>query len=260
MDPLNRINLNSPPGKGLSIHRDHGCVSDSGDVEVVFRDHKPRLLRLIEEEVQPEMLAALGAMAWFTDFDILDALTKVPCSLLVQKEDFLRVDGDPDEPGVKRDGWREILREHYEAIGASDIHQPGFWRQNFPSPLGDMSLTGDQAIAGVRCVGVRNRRGRRAGPLMHHKFIVFAKLTFRPQPGHGGEGEPPLVPHWDPQLVWTGSANLTRLTPRSRENCLIIRDPKVAAAYFQEWVHLAAMSEQLDWESELVEPEWKLGS
>lgn len=259
MDPLNRINLNRLTGKGPPIHLGHGCRSNSSDVEAVFRDHKLRLLRLIEEEVQPEMLTALGAVAWFTDFDILDALTKVATSLIVQKEDFLRLDGDPDEPGGKRDGWREILREHYEAIGASDHHQPGFCRQHFPSPLGDMSLTGDPAIAGVRCVGVRNRRGRRA-PLMHHKFLVFAKLDFLPEPGHAGEEDPPLVPRWDPKIVWSGSANLTRLTPRSRENCLILRDPRIASGYFQEWVDLASISEQLDWESEWVEPEWKLGS
>ncbi len=259
MNPLHRINLNSTPGNRPPIHRDHGCASDSGDVEAVFRNHQARLLRLIEEEVQPQRLVCLGAVAWFTDFDILDALTKVATSLIVQKEDFLRLDGDSDEPGGRCDRLREILREHYEAVAGSDSSHLGFCRQNFPSPLGDMSLTGDQAIAGVRCVGVRNRRGRRA-PLMHHKFLVFAKLTFLTEPGHEGEEDPPLVPHWDPRIVWTGSANLTRLTPRSRENCLIIRDSKVASAYFREWVDLAAISEQLDWESEWVEPEWKLES
>jgi hypothetical protein len=260
MDPLDRINLNIPPPKGPPIQRNHWCVGDSGDIEVVFRDHKPRLLRLFAEEVQPEMLACLGAMAWFTDFEVLDAMTSVPSSVLVQKEDFLRLDGDPAEAGVRRDGWRDILRDHYVAIAESDIHQPGFCRQNFPSPLGDMALTGDQAIAGVRCVGVRNQRGRRAQPLMHHKFLLFAKLSFLPEPGHEGEHDPLLIPHWDPRIVWTGSANLTRLTHRSRENSLIIRDPKIAAAYLDEWVDLMTLSEPLDWDSDGVDPEWRLGS
>ena len=256
MDPRTLIDLNRPPA-GHPEQWDHGCKS--GPIEVVFRNYKSRLLQLYEE-ARTDGLVSLGAVAWLTDFEILDAMTKVPTSVVVQKEDFLR----PDEAiGSGRDRWRDILREHYLAVEGSDIHQPEFCRQHFPHPLGDMNLTGDQTISGIRCFGVRNERrvgGRGPRPLMHNKFILFAKLSFSPAPGHEGEDDPLLAPTWDPRIVWTGSCNLTRLTPRSRENALIIRDAIIGEGYLREWVEIMAMSEPLDWDSQWVDPEWRLGS
>ena len=57
-------------------------------------------------------------------------------------------------------------------------------------------------------------------------------------------------------MVWTGSFNLSRSASRSRENAVIIRDPKIASAYFRECLDLLALSERLDWESEEIDPEW----
>ena len=188
------IDLNSPRGDGYPEQRDHGCVS--GAVEVVFRDHKRRLLRLFHE-ARGDGLVCLGAVAWLTDFEILDAMASLPTSVVVQKEDFLR----PDDVSARDRGWRDIVREHYSAVAESDVHEPRFCRYNFPPPLGDLSLLGDQGIAGVRCVGVRNARGggRKDPPLMHHKFIILAKLRFVPVPGHEEEEDPPVEPAWDPR-------------------------------------------------------------
>ena len=256
MEPLD---LNRPKGDGYTEQRDHGCAS--GLVEVVFRNHKPRLLRLFQE-AREEGLVCLGAVAWLTDFEIMDAMATLPCSVLVQKEDFLRPDS-PTGAGAQRDGWRDILREHYTAVAESASHEPGFCRYNFPDPLGGMSLLGDQTITGVRCVGVRNARGvggRRQQPLMHHKFLLFARLDFAPLTGHEGEEDPPVQPLWDPRIVWTGSCNLTRLTLRSRENGLVIRDPVIASAYLREWTELMCLSEPLDWDSEWLAPQWHEGT
>ena len=253
------IDLNRLAGNGYAEQHDHGCVS--ANLEVVFRDHKPRLLRLFRE-AREEGLVCLGAVAWLTDFEILDAMATVPTSLVLQKEDFLRPDS-PDDLGNQRYSWRDTLREHYEAVAESAAADPRFCRYNFPPPLGGMSLLGDHTIAGVRCVGVRNARAvgeRQMPPLMHHKFLVFARLSFVPKPGHEGEADPPVQPVWEPRIVWTGSYNPTRRSRRSRENSVIIRDPVIAAAYLREWMELMCLSEPLDWDSEWVAPQWHEGT
>ena len=189
--------LELPGGRHPPEQHDHGCVS--ANVEIVFRNHRKRLLRLFQE-AREEGLVCLGAVAWLTDFEVLDAMATLPSSVVVQKEDFLRPDS-PTGAGGQRDGWRDVLREHYTAVAESARHDPGFCRYNFPPPLGDMSLLGDHTIAGGRCVGARNARGaggNRQQPLMHHKYLVFAKLTFPLAPGHEGKEDPPAEPFWAP--------------------------------------------------------------
>ena len=95
---------------------------------------------------------------------------------------------------------------------------------------------------------------------MHHKFLLFARLDFAPLTGHEGEEDPLVQPRWDPRIVWTGSCNLTRLTLRSRENGLVIRDPVIASAYLREWTELMCLSEPLDWDSEWLAPQWHEGT
>ena len=259
MDPP--LNLNRLNGGQFPEPEDNGCVNGNGLIEVVFRDHRARLLALFDE-ARKEGLACLGAVAWLTDFDILDAMTTVPTAVLVQKEDFLRRDDDLADANGHRDGWRDILREHYDAVAASDANDDLFLRQNLPGPLGGMSLLRDQRISGIRCFGIRNQRGSgsRPSPLMHHKFLLFAKLHLIPDPGHQGEAEPTTMPVWEPRVLWTGSANLTRLTARSRENVVIIRDLIIGLAYLQEWVSLMCFSEPPDWDSPWVNPEWREGT
>jgi hypothetical protein len=245
------IDLNRLEGDGYPGQRDHGCIS--GQVEVVFRDHQGRLLRLFEE-AQAKDLVCLGAVAWLTDPAVLEAMAKLPTAVVVQKEDFLR----PDSAAIHdRKRWKVQLRSLYDAIACSGRHCDLFIRQNFPDPLGALYLVGDQSIAGVRCVGLRNDRvasGVRH-PLMHNKFLVFARLRFVPE--HDEEKDEPL---WDPQIVWTGSYNLSRMAHRSRENTVVIRNPTVASAYLHEWVDLMSLSEPLDWGSDWVDPQWHEGS
>ena len=248
MDPLD---LNRPKGDSIPEQLDHGCVS--GPIEVIFRDHRGRLLQLFEE-ARRESQVCVGAVYRLSDLELLEAMAKTPTSIVVQKETIWRPDFDP----AARTGWRNLLREHYDRIAWSDQHHDLFQRQHFPSPLGDMNLLGDQQIAGVRCVGVlgQQRPNGPFAPLMHHKYLVFARLSWLPDPGHESEEDPQGKAVWEPQTVWTGSYNLTRLAPRSRENAVIIRDPKVASAFFREWTALMCLSEALDWQSEDLAPEW----
>ena len=205
------------------------------------------------EEAQADGLVCLGAVAWLTDPTVLDAMTTVPTAALVQKEDFLRLDSTVIDGGER---WKDQLRAQYDAVARSDRHCDLFIRQNFPDPLGSQSLLGDQGIAGVRCVGFRNDRSANGvrQPLMHNKFLVFARLRDFPDVRDDGDEEP--EPLWEPRMVWTGSCNLSRQSHRSRENTIIIRDPVIASAYMREWADLMSLSEPLDWDTEWVAPQW----
>ncbi len=250
---MEKLDLNRLEGLGLPMLPDNGCVS--GPVEIVFRDHHARLLQIFDEAVD-DGLVCLGAVAWLTDPGILHAMAKLPTSVVVQKEDFLR----PEYPISDGDvGWKAHLQSQYAAIGRSDRHSPLFIRQNFPHPLGDMSLLGPQDIAGVRCVGMRNDRENKVlrRPLMHNKFLVFARLGEEPVAGEEEDSSNAIV--WEPIMVWTGSCNLSRTAHRSLENTVIIRDTVLAEAYLREWLYIMSISEPLDWDSELANPEWKLG-
>jgi phosphatidylserine/phosphatidylglycerophosphate/cardiolipin synthase-like enzyme len=60
--------------------------------------------------------------------------------------------------------------------------------------------------------------------------------------------------------VWTGSFNLTFNAQQSLENAVLLREPALVEAYFHEFGQIMAISEQLDWESDWVEPEHRIGT
>ncbi len=253
------IDLNRPPGDECPEDRDHG--RRNGPVEAVFRNHRGRVLTLFNE-AREHNLGCLGAVAWATDPEILAAMATIPTSLVVQKEDLWRPD-IPVSGNLK--AWRARLRRRYESIEASDSRTElgvPFDRLHMPRPLCDMSYGEDRSVAGVRCCGVRNGRAGdpRDRPLMHNKFLLFVRGVVPPMAGCEVEEDPDLDAHWRVEAVWTGSYNLSRLAPRSRENSIIIRDPVIGDAYLREWAEIMALSEPLGSDSEWVDPEWRLGT
>ena len=63
-----------------------------------------------------------------------------------------------------------------------------------------------------------------------------------------------------PYAVWTGSFNLTETAEKSLENALLIKNPKIVEAYYKEYGQICAMSEPLNWESNWIEPQWRIGT
>jgi hypothetical protein len=214
-------------------------IRSTADVEVVFRNLESRLVKFISEcEV------VVGCVAWLTSEPILNALAKVPqgVAVIVQKEDFLR-------PDVGSHGqWPKKLRAFYDKL-----RQP-FDRHNFPNVVSFLSMGGDPSLHPVRCVGNNNSEKVPAHPRMHNKFIVGCKVN-KIQSCDDWEDE-----RIEPIAVWTGSFNFTKNAALSLENALIIRDEKVARAYFDEWGQITMLSERLDWTSEWCVPEWRVGT
>ncbi|EID7698717.1 hypothetical protein CS266_RS22425 [Vibrio parahaemolyticus] len=216
-------------------------ISSRGDVCVYFRNIESRLINHIKQGN-----AVFGAVAWLTSKNILDALSELDhVQIVVQKEDFLRPDGN--DKSTKE--WKDWLHNHYSKLKCSvQRGEFEYWI------LGATSLDKSHQMDPIRCVGYSNTSKKAAFPRMHNKFIVFANVDLV------GEGTGHLVHEIEPYAVWTGSFNFSKNATNSLENALYITDRKIVDAYFKEYTQIAAISEKLDWTSEWIDPEWNIGA
>lgn len=224
---LNRESIN--PREWKVDQSDHSTHTDDGRVRVYFKNLADNLIREMESAD-----VVVGCVAWLTHPNILEAMTRKRfVSIVVQKEDWLRPDFRPE------DEWRAKQRGRYEEL-------VGPCRCELGGLIATMDYTSSmERIDAVRCVGYRNRSQKDSIPRSHHKFVVMCRQ---------------LEHELQPFRVWTGSFNFTNNAEKSFENAVAIDDEKLAAAYFAEYQQVAALSEPLDWKSEWVEPEWRIGS
>ncbi len=212
---------------------DHGIETE--EISVYFRNLEESLIHHISAAQ-----AVFGAVAWMTNEAILGALADVEnVSIIVQKEDFLRPDLNT------KPGWPHRLRQLYAALSCD------LTRYDLKNRIGMMSFASDPSIEPVRCVGNFNREKKPAAPRMHNKFLVLANVA---DPDKQGERQ------INPYAVWTGSFNFSKNATRSFENAMLVTNQKVVDAYFSEYGEIAAMSEKLDWTSDWVAPEWRIGT
>ncbi len=225
------INLNNeliPTDNGQGVALGDGDLG-LGDVTVHFRDLKRKLLRYIDQADY-----VFGCVAWLTDLDILTALHhKRGVSILIQKEDFLRPDGNSKS-------FRADIYRAYRAL-------PTVERYHFRLGVaGLLSTNADQLVQGVRVVGVPKVGAY--GPRMHHKFCVFAN--------HNNETDTWHPPH----AAWTGSFNWTQSASNSLENAVYFDEPKAVKGFYLEFQQVLALSEPPDWSADYVAPEWRIGT
>ncbi|ABL98523.1 hypothetical protein SHAM105786_15950 [Shewanella amazonensis] len=234
MEDLNKFQIDND-GNYNERFIDNSIESPTG-TKVYFRDIENHLLAHIKQAD-----AVFGAVAWLTSYSILDALAeKDNVSIIVQKEDFLRPD-----VGSRTD-FKSTLRTKYNNLTCV------LTRYSFGNILSSVSVLGDPSIEPVRCVGNHNRDKTPAFPRMHNKFLIFAKVE--------ASLEEYGIEKVTPYAVWTGSFNLTKNATMSLENALYITEPAIVEAYFKEYGQIAAMSEELDWRSDWVAPEWRIGT
>ena len=204
---------------------DHSYGDDTMSVGVYFKDLESALVTHLR--AWPYVV---GCVAWLTNIKLLSVLAeRKGASFVVQKEDFLRPDAGTRGPGLDR----SQLRRAYDAI------KP-LYRLQFDGLLSHMSVA-CEPTCGIRCAGLGGK-ARLAKPRMHHKFAVFCDGDLQPR------------------AVWTGSFNWSHNALDSIENAVYIAQPQIARAYFDEFQQVAAISEPLDWTSEYVEPEWRIGT
>ncbi len=248
---------------GYPYKRQVSASSADGSIRVFFDDLETRLIEQINRAD-----VVIGCVAWLTNGAILDALArKKGVSLIVQKEDFLR----PDM--AQRPEWTAYLRDKYNRLPATLDRVYDF--EGLTPLFQLLCQLGDYSLEAVRCVGNYNRDKKPAFPRAHHKFVVFCKSqtarieavpTFREietETGFSFEqtGERNVsIKALKPYAVWTGSFNFTENATASLENALLISDPAIVRAYVDEYAHVMALSEELDWTADWVAPDYRIGT
>lgn len=219
-------------------------MSTNARVDVCFRGLEDKVVSLIQSHT-----LVVGCVAWLTNPRILKALSEVRdgVSLIVQKEDFLR----PDESD-ESDDWASAIRRMYNALPYPPERH--LWRE-----IGDLSYATDPSLGPVRCAGEKIY-GVKNCSQMHNKFLVFCDSSIIIDEKNIVYYEHPVYWNYQPKVVWTGSFNFTQRAIQSLENAVILHDEEIAEAYFSEWAQIMALSEPLDWTSEYVEPEWRIGT
>jgi len=208
-----------------------------GNISCYFRNLEDNLIKHISEAD-----VVVGSVAWLTNEGILEAMKSCKhVSIVVQKEDFLRPDGNMTNIKLKR---------LYRAL-------PKYLsKYAFETILSEMSTSDIEPIEPVRCVGNNNRDKYTSLPRAHNKFLVFCKIGVRPEYGYGDIRRDVIRPY----AFWTGSFNFTKNACKSFENAVYIRDEILAQAYLKEYSQIAALSEPLNWETEWMSPEWRIGT
>lgn len=206
------------------IHTDHSYKN--GDITVHFRNLKESLLSEINDSE-----IVLGAVAWLTDHDILEAISKKPCQLVLQKEDFLR----PDMEVSLSNKSKLELKKAYDKISFE------YTSINFSNKVLELSYDEIFDIEPVRCFGYLTDKYRHCSPKMHNKFLIFAKFDTDSKKIKATK-------------VWSGSANLTEMSMHSLENAILIEDEVIAAQYLKEYEYIYYLSESLNWDSTWTSP------
>lgn len=231
---LNHVNIeDAEGGDGL---KDNSIVTAS--TSVYFRNLEAYLIRHIEAAD-----AVVGAVAWLSNYAILDSLAKKDTvSIVVQKEDFLRPDSGSNS------NFHQTIRRKYEALKVHD----DVCRYSLRNTVGhQLSYGGDPTLAPIRCAGNHNSAKKPSHPRMHNKFLVFCKSV--PEDEWGNQALKPYA-------VWTGSFNFSYAGSMSLENAVVLTEQTVVDAYFKEFAQIYAISEELDWQSEWCAPEFRIGS
>jgi hypothetical protein len=244
------------PSKNLNelLIDDEGSGKPLKDPRAISEDQKTVVLfRNLENELVVRIRAAdvvVGCVAWLTSTRILQELSKkIGVSIVVQKEDFLRPDLDA------KNNWRRKLRVLYDQLPRSLSRYDDSFRDTV---LHMMSFAGDHSISPVRCLGNLNTDKLSAFPRAHHKFVIFCRS--RPSKNEEGDAAQGWAASFEPYEVWSGSFNFTKNASYSFENAIVSQDKKLVSAFFQEYAQLAALSEELNWETKWCAPQWRIGS
>jgi hypothetical protein len=246
-------------------------------VKCFFNDLDKELLYLIEQHD-----SVVGCVAWLTHPEILEELAlKKLVSIIVQKEDFLRPDGDNWSKSKLLSLYANLksnlgdLSERSKCGSGSDpiVYSPlGGWINHDPDrPELDRSVSSEP----IRILGDLNTRKLSAFPRMHHKFLVFCKQEhrvcarskrcsgFNQYRVFAGTEKDILESEYVvasgielvPYAVWTGSFNITKNAANSIENAVLITDSNAVQSYFDEWRRIFLLSRSIkDWDKSAWEP------
>lgn len=210
----------------------------SANMSCYFQNLEQELIQKIEQYP-----IIVGCVAWLTNKNILHALSKKErVSIIIQKEDFLRPDGK---------SWSgKKLRQMYSKLPPGVFN--GCYFTCWGEIIDSLNYNGAWVTNPVRWMGNFNTDKNPAFPRMHNKFLIFCDSQNR--------NNQCII---YPRSVWTGSFNLTENATQSLENAVYIRDPKIVEAYYYNWQHIFALSEDIPseyWDKDWEPPFFRIGT
>lgn len=190
--------------------------------------------------------AIFGAIAWLTNRNIIQALSKTKCRIILNKENYLYSDlciaNDDKE-------YNKTILSLYNNLNMFGSRSRGFIYTLKDSPITRMNDTNKDYP--VSCIGTPIKED---GPKMHHKFMISCNYDpVRVDEFVSGNAPSDLYckdeqESFDyyclkPMKVWTGSYNFSKMANRSLENAIIINDENIADSYLREWSQIYPLSE-----------------
>ena len=163
--------------------------------------------------------------------NLLEAMSKKPCQIVLQKEDFLR----PDMEVILSRSSKLKLREAYNNLSFE------YTSVSFSNKIFELSYDEIFDIEPVRCFGLLTEKMKHCSPKMHNKFLIFCEFDTNTN-------------KIKPKKVWSGSANLTEMSMYSLENAILIDNETIALQYLKEYEYIYYLSESLNWDSTWVSP------
>jgi hypothetical protein len=168
-----------------------------------FTDILPALIAHIQDSAR-----VYGCIAWLTERNVLNALEKVPCNIIVQQED-----------------WSLPIRQSCLPQYQKLTPVPYTYYQQFKPTL--RCVRENYTEKAVRSIGAPEAANTTTAlPRMHHKFLIMEK-------NNGAVG------------VWTGSFNFTKNATNSLENAVFITDENIVRQYREEFIQLFCLSGEL---------------
>lgn len=204
--------------------------AESRGARLIFSDIKKHLLDFIEEAE-----CVVGCVAWITDKDIIDALSKKRCiSIIVQKEPLYHQES--------RTWLNKASKGKGEKIKANMLELLIYYLDGNGNALEELDR--------FRCVGYTKKEGI-VLPLMHHKFLVSCELKVGGKDEKIQNQELKLVP----KKFWSGSYNFSVNAGNSLENAIVGSDKVFASSFFWMWQRIYTISESLESKSKIVSPD-----
>jgi len=207
----------STPGLKLSVYLSQSDLGGKNQVTC-------GLLEAIEEYGIKPGGSVVGCVAWLSNCEVLDAMARCRRAMLIVNSEHF--DDGLKEKYDRIPNWDEPL-----CVAFSHLETP-------IKALEKGRISGRSAYKSVRCFGSpsftagRNANDRASG-LQHNKYLVF----FEKRPYENRRTKEIEMRDY-PCAVWTGSANMTKLSEKHKENAVLIVNDEVAKVYFDGWAQI----------------------
>lgn len=231
--------------------------TDEGNQAYFGRDVLRGLARGIDDfiaEQQPRWRryragpAFLGTAAWLDDEELLNRIKRMAGCVVMTKQ------GRSQRQLQKLAQLREA-NEQSPGLPAEALPMLGGMAPKVngrPAMIGPDTPLGKDQIEAIRTLGYR-KRGQQLVPIPHAKLVLLGHLWWHDE---GPLGHVEDVTGFRPLRLWISSANLTGSSRRNLEFGYWTEDPKLVAGARHFIESLISVSEALDPESDVPDPDF----